>query len=100
MNYIDSTRPAPLSMNELITKYWNSYAIWNSLKIFHDSKYRNPRDKTEALVLFKKRKKQACLALYLSAMHRVCKLAGAMALAAITLNYSLKVFTVRFLDAF
>ena len=29
MNHIDSTKPAPLSMNKLTTEYWNSYAIWN-----------------------------------------------------------------------
>ena len=52
-NHMDSTRPAPLSMNKLITEYWNS---WNSL-IFRNSKYRNPRDKTKALVLLKKRTK-------------------------------------------
>ena len=31
MNHIDNTGPTPLSMNELTTEYWNSYAIWNSL---------------------------------------------------------------------
>ena len=30
-NHIDGARLAPLSMNELTTEYWNSYAIWNSL---------------------------------------------------------------------
>ena len=45
MNHIDSTRPAPLSMNELTTENWNFYAIWNSLKIFCNSKYQNPWDK-------------------------------------------------------
>ena len=29
--YVDSTKPALLSMNELTTEYWNSYAIWNSV---------------------------------------------------------------------
>ena len=53
-NHIDSTRPAPLSMNELATEYCNSYAIWN-LQILHNSKYQNPMDKTEVLVLLKKR---------------------------------------------
>ena len=28
-NHINSTRSAPLSMNELTTVYWNSYTIWN-----------------------------------------------------------------------
>ena len=28
MNHIDSTRPAPLSVNELTTEYWISYTIW------------------------------------------------------------------------
>ena len=31
MNHIDNTRPAPLSMHELTTEYWNSYAILNFL---------------------------------------------------------------------
>ena len=30
-NHIDSTRPAPLSMHNLTTEYWNSNAIWNSV---------------------------------------------------------------------
>ena len=30
MNHIEYTRPAPLSMNELITEYWNFYKIWSS----------------------------------------------------------------------
>ena len=30
-NHIGSTRPAPLSMDELTTEYWNSYTIWNLL---------------------------------------------------------------------
>ena len=28
-NHLDSARPAPLSMHELTTEYWNSYAICN-----------------------------------------------------------------------
>ena len=44
MNHIDSTRPAPLSMNELTTEYWNSYTIWIFYKYF--VQYRNPRNKT------------------------------------------------------
>ena len=44
-NHIDT---APLPVNELTTEYWNSYAICNLLR---NSKYRNSRDKTEALVL-------------------------------------------------
>ena len=29
MNHIGDTMPAPLSMNELTTEYWNSYTNWN-----------------------------------------------------------------------
>ena len=47
MNHIDSTRPAPLSISEFTTEYYNSYGIWNSL--FCNSKDQNPRDKTKAL---------------------------------------------------
>ena len=37
MNHIGDTRPAPLSINELTTEYWNSYTNWNS---FINIKYR------------------------------------------------------------
>ena len=42
-------------MHELTTEYWNSYAICNSLIDISYFKYQNPWDKTEALVLLKKR---------------------------------------------
>ena len=79
-NHTDSTRSAPLSMNKLTTEYWNSYAIWNS---FINVKYRNPRNKTETLIFV------ICLfglILYLSAMHRICILAGAIKSATHALN--------------
>ena len=50
-NHIDSTRPAPLSMNEFTTEYWNHLLTFRSLK------YQNLWDKTKALVLLKKRNK-------------------------------------------
>ena len=51
MNHIGDTIPAPLSMNELTTEYWNSYTNLNSFvnilffKISRNSKYQNPRIK-------------------------------------------------------
>ena len=63
--------------------------------IFCYSKYQNPRDKTEALVLLKTCNKINMLLflflglfglLYLSAMQRICLLAGAIASASHTLN--------------
>ena len=45
---VDSTRPAPLSMNEFTTVYWNSYTNSKSLQIFRNSKYRNPRNKNRS----------------------------------------------------
>ena len=56
-NHTDNKRPAPLSMNELTTEYWNCYTIWNYL-----------------ISLFG--------LLYLSAMHRICTPAGAIVSAA------------------
>ena len=38
-------------MNKVPTEYWNSYTIWNLL--FFSSKYWNPRNEPEALVLVK-----------------------------------------------
>ena len=51
-NHIDSTRPAPISMNESTTV--NQLEFLHEFEIIY--KYfviRNPRNKTEALVLLK-----------------------------------------------
>ena len=59
-NHIDSTRPAPLSMNKLANSLLNIAILIGlgiHLKIFRNSKYQNSRNKTEALVLLKKRSK-------------------------------------------
>ena len=51
MNHI---RPAPLSMNELTNSLLNIGILIElgiRLYIFHHSKYRNSRNKTEALVI-------------------------------------------------
>ena len=59
-NHIDSTRPAPLSMNKLANPLLNIgilIGLGFRLPIFRNSKYRNSRNKTEALVLLKKRNK-------------------------------------------
>ena len=59
-NHIDGTRPAPLSMNELANSLLNIgilIGLGFCLQIFCNSKYRNSRNKTEALVLLKKRNK-------------------------------------------
>ena len=77
-------------MNEFTTVYWNSYPNW----IFRSSKYRNRRNKTEALVLLKKRDKKDTFVilklvfglLYLSAIHRICIPAGAIVSATHTPN--------------
>ena len=76
-------------MNKLTTEYWNSYMIWNLFINICISKYRNPRNKTEALVLLKKRNTfvfQTCLDYYLIAMHRICITACAIISAAHILN--------------
>ena len=93
MNHIDGTRPAPLSIKKLATEYWNLLRFRIRLKVFRNSKYQNPRNKTEALVLLKKRNKFVIFRLvwlityvYLSAMHRICIPAGAVILATPTLN--------------
>ena len=57
MNHTVDTRPAALSMNELTTDYWNSFTNISLFKISRNSKYQNPRNKTEALALLKKRNK-------------------------------------------
>ena len=59
-NHIDSTRPAPLSMNELANSLLNIgilIGLGICLQTFRNSKYRNSRNKTEALVLLKKHNK-------------------------------------------
>ena len=61
-NHIDSTRPDPLSMNELTNSLLN-IRILIGLG-FRNSKYRNSRNKTEVLVLLKKRNKYIAFVIF------------------------------------
>ena len=56
-NHIDSTRPAPISMNEFITVYWlellHKLEIIYKYFVIQNTGNGNPRNKTEPLVLLK-----------------------------------------------